>query len=57
MNPSKVYYKKIDATTNEVIRAMFIMGHTGFKLFNLYPERATKPEELGEYSEDYMKKH
>ncbi|CAD5903232.1 DUF1643 domain-containing protein [Carnobacterium maltaromaticum] len=57
MNPSQANDKITDATTNEIIRTMFIMGYKGFTLFNLYPERATKPNELTTYSKDSVKRN
>lgn len=54
MNPSTADDKITDATTNEIIRTMFIMGYKGFTLFNLYPERATNPNDLTSFSDQYM---
>lgn len=50
MNPSTASDKITDPTVNEIIRTMFIMGYKGFTLFNLYPERATEPKGLPNYT-------
>lgn len=52
MNPSTASDKVTDPTVDEIIRTMFIMGYKGFTLFNLYPERATKPKDLTNYTKD-----
>lgn len=50
MNPSTASDKITDPTVNEIIRTMFVMGYKGFTLFNLYPQRATEPKDLPNYT-------
>ena len=46
MNPSYANHKESDRTVNTVIAASSTLGHDGWIMLNLYPERATKPSNL-----------
>lgn len=46
MNPSYADHSKSDKTVNTVIAASSQLGHDGWLMLNLYPERATSPSNL-----------
>jgi len=46
MNPSYADHSESDRTVNTVIAASSALGHDGWIMLNLYPERATKPQNL-----------
>ena len=46
MNPSYANASQADTTVNNVIAASSQLGHDGWIMLNLYPERATKPADL-----------
>lgn len=46
MNPSYASALESDRTVNTVIAASSTLGHDGWIMLNLYPERATKPRNL-----------
>jgi hypothetical protein len=46
MNPSYADASQADKTVNTVIAASSQLGHDGWIMLNLYPERATKPANL-----------
>ena len=46
MNPSYANASQADTTVNNVIAASSQLGHDGWIMLNLYPERATKPANL-----------
>ena len=49
MNPSYADHSESDKTVNTVIAASSTLGHDGWIMLNLYPERATKPSDLGAF--------
>ena len=49
MNPSYADERVADRTVDRIIRASIEHGHSGWVMLNLYPERATKPKDLGSY--------
>ncbi|WP_168915957.1 DUF1643 domain-containing protein [Microcella flavibacter] len=49
MNPSYADHSESDRTVNTVIAASSQLGHDGWLMLNLYPERRTKPNMLGAF--------
>lgn len=49
MNPSYANHTESDRTVNTVIAASSTLGHDGWMMLNLYPERATKPQNLNRF--------
>lgn len=46
MNPSYANHSESDKTVNTVIAVSSQLGHDGWLMLNLYPERATSPSNL-----------
>ena len=46
MNPSDANHATSDRTVNTIIAASSTLGHDGWLMLNLYPERATSPRDL-----------
>ncbi|MFS2242364.1 DUF1643 domain-containing protein [Microbacterium sp. OR16] len=57
MNPSHATMKRSDRTVNRVIRASEELGHDGWVMLNLYPERNPDQQSLGKYSKKLSKKN
>ena len=51
MNPSAAKDDTSDRTVNRVIRTSEKLGYDGWFVVNVYPERATKVSDLGEFDE------
>jgi hypothetical protein len=49
MNPSHASDLVSDATINRVIDASVELGHSGWVMLNLYPQRASSPSALGTF--------
>ena len=49
MNPSYADDQVADRTVNRIIQASIDHGYSGWVMLNLYPERATRPRDLGPY--------
>jgi hypothetical protein len=49
MNPSYADHSESDRTVNTVIAASSRLGHDGWLMLNLYPERQTKPSDLSAF--------
>lgn len=49
MNPSHATELQSDATVNIVANASTELGYAGWLMLNLYPERSSKPAELGTF--------
>lgn len=58
INPSTAEPNKLDPTLRQVKRRSELMGYDGWIMLNLYPQRATNPNDLHEVSNsDYSKKN
>ena len=47
MNPSHASDTEADTTVNRVIQASLDLNHSSWSMLNLYPERSSKPADLG----------
>lgn len=57
MNPSHANMKRSDRTVNRIIRASEELGHDGWVVLNLYPERSANPQELSRFDKRLSKKN
>ncbi|MRG60125.1 DUF1643 domain-containing protein [Agromyces sp. CFH 90414] len=51
MNPSHANENTSDTTVNRAAEASVTLGHSGWVMLNLYPERATKPKNLRSFDQ------
>ena len=49
--------KRSDRTVNRVIRASSDLGHDGWVMLNLYPERSSSPQRLGKFDKRLSKRN
>lgn len=49
MNPSHADHTQSDRTVNKIIGASAKLGHDGWLMLNLYPERKTRPSDLSDF--------
>lgn len=52
MNPSYANESISDTTVNRAAGASVELGYDGWVMLNLYPERATRPKELGAFNQN-----
>jgi hypothetical protein len=57
MNPSAANLNHSDRTVNKIIKASEELSYDGWIVFNVYPERATKPNDLGDFNEELSNKN
>lgn len=57
MNPSHATMKRSDRTVNRVIRASEELGHDGWVMLNLYPERNPDQQSLNSYNKKLSEKN
>jgi len=57
LNPSTADSTKPDRTMNKVMHYANQEGFDGFAMINLYPRRATKPANLGEFNKEIHEKN
>lgn len=54
MNPSAAREIYSDATINRIIKVSHLLGHDGWMVFNIYPERATDAKKMASFRPDLL---